>query len=158
MVKPAPYFRKVEVTPPALPATSEKFDWKSITETYTKPLAKTTVFEACDRAFTIGLFSGVGIGIFTNSRYFIDYFMLSLICMCIAFVIIFVMRSSKQKSTPTQNAPKQQLIEHFDINAIEGLLRKGSEIEALKTYRTMTGEGLKEAQAAIEKLKANLST
>lgn len=41
-------------------------------------------------------------------------------------------------------------------NQINGLLQRGSKIEAIKIYRESTGVGLKEAKDAVEAIEAGL--
>jgi ribosomal protein L7/L12 len=71
----------------------------------------------------------------------------SVVCAVIFFNLV---KNLRQKETPAVAAGAS-------IDTVKDHLRAGDEINAIKAYRAMTGKNLKEAQAAIAKLKTTLS-
>ena len=84
---------------------------------------------------------------------------LTLVVACISLLLLFLVLARLSDAVNGINRKLELLMKHSGMNVHEvatreaqALMREGKKIEAIKRYRELTGAGLAEAKAAVEKL------
>jgi len=158
LVKPAPYFRKIEVPEP-LPE-KPKTDWEEYLGWGDRWIAEKVGWAKVPPKIR-GMIYIIVVCIFIVPPVTSTDLepMGRIVLFAIGIAILFSVRGWEKKQDHSifeageKSTPKPT---GLDVLTIENYLKSGDEINALKAYRSQTGSNLEEAKIAIKQLKAKL--